>query len=187
MPFDYTFLHKTYINIMGYFNSLGKGFVRSAINQVGRDTGRLISNGLYGNKHSIPYRNNRYERSYYMDKEDRKFLYEDCKHPNFIIHCVIAFFFSIFGGIGLLCYGLYLRTKINIVQGNNFYECKTYITDNRHKSGVRYNGNTTYAMPFKRDATPEEINKNKNIANKYIIAGIIYIIILGLICIIQPK
>lgn len=170
---------------MGNFNSLGKGFVRSCVNQVGRDTGRLISNGLYGNRHSIPYRNSRQERSYYIDTEGGKFLYEECKHPKFITHCIIAFFFSFLGGIGLIFYGLFLRTQINIVKGKNFFECKTYTTDNRYKGGVRYNGNTTYSEPFKRDATQEEIEINKKIANNYIIAGITYIIIFTLISIMQ--
>lgn len=43
---------------MGSFiNGLAKGFVRSAVNQVGRDAGRVVSNNIYGDAHSIPHRN----------------------------------------------------------------------------------------------------------------------------------
>ena len=43
---------------MGSFiNGLAKGFVRSAVNQVGRDAGRVVSNQIYGDAHSIPHRN----------------------------------------------------------------------------------------------------------------------------------
>ena len=35
---------------------LYKAFTRSIVSQVGRDTGRLISNSLYGDKHAIPIR-----------------------------------------------------------------------------------------------------------------------------------
>ena len=43
---------------MGSFiNELAKGFVRSAVNQVGRDAGRVVSNNIYGDAHSIPHRN----------------------------------------------------------------------------------------------------------------------------------
>lgn len=42
---------------MGFLGDLGKGFVRSAVNQVGRDTGKVISNQIYGNAHSTPIRN----------------------------------------------------------------------------------------------------------------------------------
>ena len=40
-----------------YINSLAKGFVRSTVNQVGRDAGKVISNNIYGEQHSTPYRN----------------------------------------------------------------------------------------------------------------------------------
>ena len=33
-----------------------KGFFRSAVNQVGRDGGKVISNEIYKGKHSTPYR-----------------------------------------------------------------------------------------------------------------------------------
>ncbi len=42
---------------MSFFINLAKGFIRSAVNQVGRDGGRVISNKLYGNSHSTPIRN----------------------------------------------------------------------------------------------------------------------------------
>ncbi|MCD7714305.1 MAG: hypothetical protein LUI08_05210 [Prevotella sp.] len=39
-----------------FFGSLARGFVRSAVNQVGRDSGRVVSNSIYGDKHAIPVR-----------------------------------------------------------------------------------------------------------------------------------
>lgn len=42
---------------MSFLSDLAKGFVRSAVNQVGRDGGKVISNKLYGNKHSTPIKN----------------------------------------------------------------------------------------------------------------------------------
>lgn len=41
---------------MSFLANLGKGFVRSAVNQVGRDGGRVISNSLYGDAHATPIR-----------------------------------------------------------------------------------------------------------------------------------
>lgn len=35
---------------------LMKGFARSLVNQVGRDTGKVVSNSLYGDAHSTPIR-----------------------------------------------------------------------------------------------------------------------------------
>lgn len=39
-----------------FFGQLVKGFMRSAVNQVGRDGGRVVSNQIYGDAHSAPIR-----------------------------------------------------------------------------------------------------------------------------------
>ena len=39
---------------MSFLNNLFKGFIRSSVNQVGRDGGRVISNQLYGDSYSSP-------------------------------------------------------------------------------------------------------------------------------------
>lgn len=41
---------------MSFLANLGKGFVRSAVNQVGRDGGRVISNKVFGDAHATPVR-----------------------------------------------------------------------------------------------------------------------------------
>lgn len=41
---------------MGLLSQLGKDFVRSAVKQVGRDGGKVISNQIYGDAHSSPVR-----------------------------------------------------------------------------------------------------------------------------------
>ena len=44
-------------------NSLCKGFIRSAVNQVGRDYGRTISNQIFGDSHATPVRVVKTDRS----------------------------------------------------------------------------------------------------------------------------
>ncbi len=39
-----------------FFGSLARGFIRSAVNQVGRDSGRVVSNSVFGDKHAVPVR-----------------------------------------------------------------------------------------------------------------------------------
>lgn len=39
---------------MNFISQLIKGFIRSTVNQVGRDTGKVISNQIYRNAHSTP-------------------------------------------------------------------------------------------------------------------------------------
>lgn len=161
---------------MGYIKNLGKGFIRSAVNQVGRDGGKVISNQLYGDAHSTPYRRVGYESNCFVDENSQELLYEQYKSPNFLIHCLIAFLFNAFGGIALLLYGFNLRNKTNIVRGKKVFTYKTFVTDNRYKNGLRYNGNITRSVPFRRPATDEQIEENKKIARNYLIAGIVLII-----------
>lgn len=55
---------------MGFLGDLGKGFIRSAVNQVGRDTGKVVSNSIYGDAHSTPIRNvNMTTKGNYIDDE----------------------------------------------------------------------------------------------------------------------
>lgn len=46
-----------------FLNSLGKGFIRSAVNQVGRDYGKTISNQIFGDAHATPVRAVKTDRS----------------------------------------------------------------------------------------------------------------------------
>lgn len=161
---------------MGFLNDLGKGVIRSAVNQVGRDAGRVVSNQLYGDAHSTPYRRAGYESKCFIDESSEEVLYEQYKTQNFLFHCLIAFLFNVAGGIALLLYSLNLRKKANIVRGKRFLTYKTYVTDNRYKDGLRYNGNITRSIPFVRAANDEQMEKNKKVARNYLIAGIVLII-----------
>ncbi len=40
-----------------FLSSVARGFIRSAVNQVGRDSGRVVSNAMYGDAHAVPVRN----------------------------------------------------------------------------------------------------------------------------------
>ena len=53
---------------MGFLGSLGKGFIRSAVNQVGRDTGKVVSNRIYGNAHATPIKGISYSEGKYYDE-----------------------------------------------------------------------------------------------------------------------
>ena len=50
---------------MGFLDGLLKGFVRSAVNQVGRDGGKVISNTIYKGAHSTPIGTPDYYRQAY--------------------------------------------------------------------------------------------------------------------------
>lgn len=59
---------------MSFLGNLAKGFVRSTVNQVGRDTGRVISNKIYGEKHSTPVRGIVYSDGNYYNKDSNQFI-----------------------------------------------------------------------------------------------------------------
>lgn len=54
---------------MGLLSQLGKDFVRSAVKQVGRDGGKIISNQVYGDAHSTPVRNVGEESAYSVSNQ----------------------------------------------------------------------------------------------------------------------
>ncbi|MRJ08902.1 hypothetical protein EDL99_08505 [Ornithobacterium rhinotracheale] len=53
-----------------FVGGLAKGFVRSAVNQVGRDGGKVISNSIYGDKHANPIRFTGQQNSQNIETED---------------------------------------------------------------------------------------------------------------------
>lgn len=55
---------------MNFLTNLAKGFVRSTVNQVGRDTGKIISNKIYGDAHATPIRGVRNENGVLYDEAD---------------------------------------------------------------------------------------------------------------------
>lgn len=42
---------------MSFASNLAKGFIRSAVNQVGRDGGKVVSNALYKGRNYTPIAN----------------------------------------------------------------------------------------------------------------------------------
>jgi hypothetical protein len=65
---------------MSFLTNLAKGFVRSTVNQVGRDTGKIISNKIYGDAHSTPIKGVRHENGIFFDETDSVISEKDiCK------------------------------------------------------------------------------------------------------------
>lgn len=62
---------------MSFLGNLAKGFVRSTVNQVGRDTGRVISNKIYGDKHSSPVRGIAYSDGNYYNEDSNELISPD--------------------------------------------------------------------------------------------------------------
>jgi len=183
-----------------FLTSLGKGLIRSAVNQVGRDGGRVISNNIYGDAHSIPHRN--VNSSYYNNMYDNiytqnKILNESQVYidkPNFG-HYVLWFLLIIFtyglGCIPLFIRGLYVYNKKTIscykyqdIEQNNVIN----VPDRRYSEGYRTEINTKifskkicFELPFEY-ATQQQINEQKTWSAIYTIIGGLPLLFIILLC-----
>lgn len=136
---------------MSFLNNLAKGFVRSAVNQVGRDGGKVISNKIYGDRHSTPIRvvgatpiqveageRPRGEINSRIDLKKAGYK------PDLLKQNPVLYFFELIGGLILPIVGplywvyLSLRNLFKRYTQFFFYEdAPVYVRDRRYKSGAR--------------------------------------------------
>lgn len=139
---------------MSFLNNLGRGFVRSAVNQLGRDGGRVLSNKVYGDKHSTPIRQGNSQSSSdktrtisaenYVNREEltKAGFKPELFSQNFIGNSLTfsgAFLMPIIGPLYLL-----------FISFRNFFKKRTrffkinqetvFVSDRRFKTGSRPNG-----------------------------------------------
>lgn len=112
---------------MGFLGDLGKGFIRSAVNQVGRDTGKVVSSSIYGDAHATPIRNvNQTSKGNYVDNEGilidpselRERAENDGWKPKYSSHATSykwvsrIFCFFVWLGLGIISYPYSLALPI---------------------------------------------------------------------------
>lgn len=173
---------------MGFGKNLAKGFVRSAVNQVGRDGGKVISNQLYGDAHSVPHRSvNGNEQPEYIGMETKEIRTERCddySNTKIVVFILLAFMFNFIGGLILFFIGLKRWFSRETIGGWRFYSAPVFIRDRRYKDGMRYDGEQVQRKRVTLVADELEIANNKNIAKTYMIAGaaiiLFYIIVLNI-------
>lgn len=142
---------------MSFGKNLAKGFVRSAVNQVGRDGGRVVSNKAYGDKHSIPIRHvnekgeHVTEGDQTTDKEtvanNRADLLNEGYKPELFEGNFFMNFFAIIGSIIIPVLGPLYWLVMGVM---NLFRTKTkfykydreavIVSDKRYKTGTRQEG-----------------------------------------------
>lgn len=157
---------------MGFIQNLAKGFIRSAVNQVGRDSGRVISNKIYGNAHSTPINGvtcsdgifyNESNNTQISEKEFSSMLrMEGLKIQYFTTHPLLKTFFFLMGIFATTMikelsniYYAIIPSAILVILGickamvakhqMTVYSTKptpTYTKDNRYSTGKRLAGYT---------------------------------------------
>ena len=166
---------------MGFGKNLAKGFVRSVVNQMGRDGGKVISNQLYGDAHSVPHRSiNGTGGQPQLDRLEEIYLRtERASAPSNarVVFCVLlAFMFNIFGALVLLISGYSRWNSRYTIKGWNVYSTPTYSRDNRYRDGVRYEGDVLRREPVMLEADEWEVERNTTVARIYLAAGVCIIL-----------
>lgn len=161
---------------MGSFiNGLAKGFVRSAVNQVGRDAGRVVSNQLYGDAHSTPHRNvsaGGAGRITGVEKVEDEGIQPIV--PSVGAAWFWGFFglvFSIIGGIILLIVGYRKLKRKYTAYGWQYESRAVYVADGRYKRGERYDGHQLSRRRVEIEADDYIIARNEKIAKIYLYFG----------------
>ncbi len=161
---------------MGSFiNGLAKGFIRSAVNQVGRDAGRVVSNNIYGDAHSIPHRNvsaggaGRITGVGKVEDEGVQPIVPSVGAAWF--WGFVGFVFSIIGGVVLLIVGYRKLKNKHTAYGWQYTSQAVYVADNRYKRGERYDGRQLSRRKVEIEADDYTIAINEKIAKIYLYFG----------------
>lgn len=177
---------------MGSFiNELAKGFVRSAVNQVGRDAGRVVSNNIYGDAHSIPHRNVSAGGAGRVSSVGKV---EDEGIQPIVPSVGAAWFwgffglvFSIIGGVILLIVG-YRKLKNKYTAYGWQYESRAvYVADGRYKRGERYDGHQLSRRKVEIEADDYIIARNEKIAKIYLYFGFTAVLGYILVMLVMPN
>lgn len=185
---------------MGNFMSnLAKGFIRSAVNQVGRDGGKIISNQIYGDAHSTPYRNTS-SGTYKEDMiykevspdEVRKKAIEEGFTPvysqtNWFVR-LLYFAFStfwlalLFNGLPilaaiptliLLCKGVSKILNKNEIKMQKIAPVAVYKQDRRYRNGERLVGYTNQKQEIKVQSSKEEAEAKSELGTGYVVMALV--------------
>lgn len=153
---------------MSYLNKLAKGFIRSAVNQVGRDGGRVVSNKVYKGKHSKPI--------YYHDPTSQQNpsndqgSTSDSDHPTEIdwsvqpnlmkshpfVTFIKGYFVHMLVFIGFFI-ALYKIISSFLKKNTPIYSVvENRIQDKRYKAGYRVDGDILIETNLRRELLPEE-------------------------------
>nr|DAT16472.1 MAG TPA: Putative methionine and alanine importer, small subunit [Caudoviricetes sp.] len=177
---------------MGSFiNGLAKGFIRSAVNQVGRDAGRVVSNNIYGDAHSIPHRNVSAGGAGRVSSVGK--IEDEGIQPIVPSVCVawiwgfVGFLFSIIGGVILLIVGYRKLKRKYTAYGWQYESRAVYVADGRYKRGERYDGHQLSRSRVEIEADEYIIARNEKIAKIYLYFGFAAVLGYILVMLVMPN
>jgi hypothetical protein len=185
---------------MGFISDLGKGFVRSAVNQVGRDGGKVISNTLYGDAHATPIRKvgssdtsvsgtDELEVAsdpYQIRQEAEEQGYKVSLYRYSIITVIlwstliilvttVLYPYSVFVLLGFLLYSFKIPFAKSIKMRGTFFVSQ-YTSDRRTRTGTRYVG----TQRVEKEIEVPRLAQDTSALLKKFILRIVYIIAIAI-------
>lgn len=142
---------------MSFINNLAKGFIRSAVNQVGRDGGKVISNKIYGNSHTTPFHiteNNNINSSNDLI-EEKEYVY-----LKLFWVILLSTLIPIIGSL-IVIYRGYVNIKKNKISMYKIEKQPIYKIDRRHTSGKRLEGYREIKVPYYIEIDEKQKAKNR--------------------------
>ncbi len=174
---------------MGSFiDSLAKGFVRSAVNQVGRDAGKVVSNGVYGDAHSTPYRRvNGSSNGSSYNRQAEEFdggcdssalqIIEPTSTGKAILYSVVGIIFNVVGFFFLVYNGYSKIKNAGRVTAYRYETRNVYVEDRRYKTGSRLDHKETSRRKVYQQASEDEEAQNRLVGKIYLYTAFIMIVL----------
>lgn len=131
-------------DINSFISNLAKGFVRSAVNQVGRDGGRVISNKIYNGQNYVPVDTPQQSSqpmsngAYAQIPDNAAYANPALSSGKYILLVFLSLLFFPIGTFGVFVFGLvrYNKTDMKVT----WEEMQHQYIVRRYKSGQRYAG-----------------------------------------------
>ncbi|MBN9285824.1 MULTISPECIES: hypothetical protein [unclassified Flavobacterium] len=156
---------------MAFINSLAKGFIRSAVNQAGRDYGRSLNNRVYTDSQvtSLNLISNTTQNTDL--KEEREYIY-----VKFIWAIILSLVLPLVGSL-IVIYRGYVNYTKNYKMMYRIKEEMMYSRDRRFRNGLRPEGYRDVKVNEKVAIDEQKKAKNRYKAIGYfIIGGVIFTI-----------
>lgn len=148
---------------MSFAKNLAKGFVRSAVNQVGRDGGRVISTSIYDGRNYVPVSNVAQTNTHQHNPSTPAgavITNKPLSTGKIILFVILSLFLFPIGSIGVAIFGLvkYLDKNAKMEWAETVPQ---YTQDRRYKTNQRYIGDAVVKHKITVAASPEVIAINK--------------------------
>ncbi len=163
--------------------SIFSSFARSFINQIGRDSGKVVSNSIYGDRHATPIRHvggGGAAAASSLSLEDLPIEKAVVRQNIEVGNWTMAFY--LFLGLGCVFIGPILlifngikRLTRKEIRIKRLISEEIYQPQEMEGKGKVYAGNETYIKKEKSPSTQHELDVDHRIGRIYLIAGLLFL------------